>query len=980
MHKVISSENGFPGGPVYALAQTNDGYLWIGTEKGLVRFDGLHFRLFQHTDSSNAPFGPVLALTTDSQGALWVRLQGAGLLRYRDGRFDKPNLERPEAVVSAIARGTHGDLLLSGLRNGIGRFHDGRFERLSAIHSPSMPNFLVISMTQTDDGTIWLGTRDTGLFQFAHGQISPGPTSLRDRKINCLLAAQQELWIGTDTGLIGWDETGSTSSSPVPTSLQHAQILALARDRDSNIWVGTADGLFKIDVNGVLSSDTSDRLPFGTVAAILEDREGNIWSGGTTSLLQIRHGTFTTYYQADGLPSTGSGAIYAAPNGRLWFAGSEGGLYWLKGGKFSEVRDAALEKEIVYSISGGADGVWIGRQNGGLTHIPENLDWRAAKTYTQSSGLAQNSVYSVYEDRNGAIWAGTLSAGVSRFRDGHFTTFTTFDGLLSNTITSILQSPDGTMWFGTPRGVSSFSHDQWENYGAQPNAPLSEVNCLLVDSHDTLWIGTATGPASIHSRNLSIPVNLPEALREPVLGLAEDQQGYLWISTSNHVLHVNRQKLLDDSVQQSDIREFGIADGLQSTEGVKRSPSVLTDSSHRIWFSMNRGLSFVDPARQPTISPPAIVQIEQVSSDDLPLAMQGDVLIPAPHHRVKISYTGVSLSIPERVRFRYMLEGLDQNWSEPTDSREVTYNNLDSRSYTFRLIASNGDGLWNSAESHLNLQVQPLLWERWWFRLAIVAALAIAILLFFQLRLLRLSRQLNMRFDERLSERTRIARELHDTLLQGVISASMQLHVAAESLPENSPGRAKLNRVLELMAQVTEEGRNTVHGLRSSAEPPHDLEAAFSRIPQELGHPEGREFRVVVQGHTLPLRTPVREEVYGIIREAIVNAFRHSRANNIDVQLEYAPGQLRIIVGDDGCGIDPHVLQTGKEGHWGLSGMRERAKRIGAKLRVLSRPAAGTEVELTVPNQVAYVSEPAKGLSNWVKAVIFKGKKWSTDL
>jgi ligand-binding sensor domain-containing protein len=977
IHKTLGSDNGYSGGPVYAIAQTNDGYLWIGAEKGLLRFDGLNFQLFQHTDGSSAPLGPVLGLTTDAKGNLWVRLGAAGLLRYHDGKFDRPVLERAETVVSAIARSVTGNLLLAALHNGVMEYRDGRFQRVSRM--PHMPNFLIISMAQMNDGTIWLGTRDTGLYQLVRGEIAPGPAELHDRKVNCLLAGENDLWIGTDNGLTHWNGR-ALDSSVVPASLRHEQVLTLTRDRNSNVWIGTANGLFRIDEKGAVSHDRPGRLPNVPVTAIFEDREGDIWSGSSNDLLQLRRGTFTTYSPALGFPSTTSGALYADSDGHIWFASSEGGVYWEKDGRFGEVKNTGLEKEIIYSIAGGNDGIWIGRQSGGLTRIPHNGAWGGSKTYTQANGLAQNSVYAVYEAPDGTVWAGTLSGGVSRLRDGRFTTYTTFDGLLSNTITAIVQTRDGTMWFGTPRGVNSLSHEQWTSYGVKSDPSMGEVNCLFADSQGVLWIGTASGISTIQSGQVVIPAKMPELLREPVLGIAEDQSGSLWLSTSNHIMRVNREKLLVGSVEISDIREYATADGLRSTEGVKRSVSVLSDSAHRIWLSTSRGLSSVDPLRERATTPPALVHIQQVFSDGEALALSDKLAIPAPHHRVTIRFTGLSLAVPERVRFKYMLDSFDQKWSEPTDSREVTYTNLDSGSYRFHVRASNSDGIWNSAEPEVRLELQPLLWERWWFRVSAVAALAIAILLFIQLRMLRMSRQLNMRFEERLSERTRIARELHDTLLQGVISASMQLHVAAETLPSDSPARPSLQRILQLMAQVTEEGRNTVHGLRSSADNTPELEAAFSQIPEEFVHREGKEFRVLVQGHAKPLRAPIREEVYNIVREAIVNAFRHSRAANIDVQLEYGQDQLRIIVGDDGCGIDPLVLKTGREGHWGLSGMRERAKRIGARLRVLSRPAAGTEVELSVPSQVAYGLESAKSLSNRMKAWVSKGKKWSTDL
>jgi signal transduction histidine kinase len=257
-------------------------------------------------------------------------------------------------------------------------------------------------------------------------------------------------------------------------------------------------------------------------------------------------------------------------------------------------------------------------------------------------------------------------------------------------------------------------------------------------------------------------------------------------------------------------------------------------------------------------------------------------------------------------------------------------------------------------------------WHRWWFPPLCVIVGAAAIFGAHRLRLYQMSRKLHERFEERLAERTRVAQELHDTLLQGVLSASMQLHVALEQLPEDSPSRPALKRVLELMGHVVDEGRNTLRGLRSTTDSAHDLESAFSRIPQELSAEPGIDFRVVVEGVPAPLRSVIRDDVYLIGREAVTNAFRHARSKSIDVNVEYAASYLRILIRDDGCGIDAEVVESGRDGHWGLSGMRERADRIGARLRVFSRAGGGTEVDLRVPHEIAFESGSTSLASKWL--------------
>jgi signal transduction histidine kinase len=289
-------------------------------------------------------------------------------------------------------------------------------------------------------------------------------------------------------------------------------------------------------------------------------------------------------------------------------------------------------------------------------------------------------------------------------------------------------------------------------------------------------------------------------------------------------------------------------------------------------------------------------------------------------------------------------------------------------------MASNRDGVWDGGEAVAVFEIQPAFWQTWWFQLSMVVAAALSIVTVYRFRLHQITHQLNIRFEERLAERTRIAQELHDTLLQGFLSASMQLGVMLDGLPADSPIRPALTRVTELIREVMEEGRNAVRGLRASSSGDVDLARALSELHNEL-HVQDIGFRVVVEGQPKALHAMPGDEVYRIAREALVNAFRHSQAKNIELEIEYAADRLRILVRDDGCGIDPMVLKSGREGHWGLAGMRERAEQIGARLTVWSRAASGTEVELAVPGKVAFQNRPDNWLGKWFTGIGRRGRK-----
>jgi signal transduction histidine kinase/sugar lactone lactonase YvrE len=734
-------------------------------------------------------------------------------------------------------------------------------------------------------------------------------------------------------------------------------------------------GLLRIGARGVAPLEEGRRVPSETIMATFEDREGNIWTGSAGGVQRLRDSVFVTYSTSEGLPSDGTGPVYAGAEDRTWFAPTVGGLYWVREGQIGQVKEAGLGGDVVYSIAGGNGELWIGRQRGGLTHLSLKADSRVSESYTQAQGLAQNSVYSVYRTRDGTIWAGTLSGGVSKLSGGKLTTYTISNGLASDTVNSILETSDGTIWFATPNGLSALSNGRWQAFSTRDGLPSQNVNCLLEDSKGVLWVGTAAGLASFSSGRIQPAPASIESLHEQIFGLAEDQSGSLWIATSNHVLRVNRDHLLQGALGERDVREFGLADGLRSVEGVKRHRSVVADPLGRIWISTNRGLSVVNPARLMSDSAPALVHIQTISADGATIDLRNGAHIPGGHKRITFGYAGLNLTVPERVQFKFALDPFDHGWNGPVTRRDATYTNLSPGSYRFRVIASNADGLWNGSEAAIGFEIDPVFWQTWWFRVAVVLGCALGALLLYRFRLHQLTRQLNVRFEERLAERTRIAQELHDTLLQGFLSASMQLHVAVDHIPEESPVKRSLGRILELMGRVIEEGRNAVRGLRSSPSVSLDLEQALSRIQQELAIDTGAGFYMIVEGRPRQLHPILRDEVYQIGREALVNAFRHSRARKIEVQLEYGFNRLRIHVSDDGCGIDPEVLRAGREGHWGLPGMRERAERIGAKLHVWSSATAGTEVELSVPSHIAFQDQPSNGMLGWLMQIVFAKKR-----
>jgi ligand-binding sensor domain-containing protein/signal transduction histidine kinase len=962
-----TTETRFPGGAVNGIAQTADGYLWIGTDKGLIRFDGFNFRPVSFAPIGTASNVPILQLLTDAGGKLWIRPQGADLVRQKDGKFE--SVRYGPVAITALSKDNHGGVLVSDEEQGTLRFTEDQVQKLGPALAP------VISLAETAEGKIWIGTLGDGLFLLRDGRVAQVNAGLPDRKINSLLAiGSDELWVGTGTGLYRGNGAGFRRLE-LPSFLGDIQVLSLLHDRDSNIWVGTTRGLLRINGKGVSFFEENEVRGDGGINALFEDREGNLWIGGARGLGRIRDSAFMTYSSVSDHRFEHNGPVYVDPEGRTWLAPAQGGLYVLQDGRVQPVTSIP-PNEVVYSISGRADVVWVGRQRGGLTRLQFRNGVAASQSYTEANGLAQNSVYAVYESRDGSAWAGTLNGGVSKFKDGRFTTYTTIDGLASNTISSILETRDGAMWFATPSGLSSFSNGQWRTYTTVEGLPSPEVNCLFEDSSGTLWSGTSAGLAFFASNRFQVPHESSDVWREQIVGMAEDKSGRFWIATSGHVLRVPRDKLVSGVVNAVDAREYDQADGLESTEGVKRSQSVVSDSTGRIWFSLRSGLSVVNPSQITDYSVPALPHIEAITADNNPVNLAGSVRIPPSPRRITFEYTALSLAVPGRIRFRYFLEGFDRSWSEPVATREAVYTNLGPHSYRFRVVACNSERLWSESEAAIGFEVEPTVWQTWWFRTASAALVLLLVCCVYLYRLRQLAKEFNIRLEERVGERTRVARELHDTLLQSFHGLLLRFQTVSNLLPAGKP-KQELDDAIDQSAQAITEGRDAVQGLRSSTTVTNDLASAITAFGTELArselNPSAAEFLVEVEGAPRDLHPILRDEVYRIAGEALRNAFHHAQAQRIEVEIRYDKRQLRLRVRDDGKGIDPELLNDdGRAGHYGLRGMRERAKLMGCKLAVWSELDSGTEVELRIPSSRAYEISPVR--RRWWLAEKFSGR------
>jgi signal transduction histidine kinase/ligand-binding sensor domain-containing protein len=945
-----TAERGYPGGPVHAIVQTPDGYLWVAGERGLVRFDGQTFRLFAADHDAPGAGDGVLGLAVDGRGELWGRLQAPALGRLAGGalRIGPSGPDARGAVITAMHARRDGSLLVATLGQGILVVQGTAFSTL--VPATDIPNSFVLSMAEAG-GVLWLGTRDSGLLRVEPSGVTRVTAGLPDLKVNALAAVgEAELLVGTDRGLARWTARGIDQDAHL-ASVGTTPVLATTRDVDGSIWIAAGTrGLLR------LARGRVERLESGgeaaSVTTVFEDRERNIWVGTDRGVERLRDGVFLSYSAHEGLPAGAAGAVHVDDTGATWVAHAAGGLFEVRDGIARRVPLPALDGDVIYSIAGSARELWLARQHGGLTRLSREAGGLSVRTFTTRDGLPQNSVYAVCRARDGSIWAGTLSGGVVHLGAGRPRVYTTADGLTSNTVNAIAEGEGGVMWFATPTGVNALTPGGWRRYTRADGLPSNDAHTLFVDSARRLWIGTSDGVGFVDRGQLQVPASVPVSLRRAVVGIAEDRLGWLWISTAERVLRVRLEKLAGGVVSSADVSEYGVEDGLTALEGVRRFRSVVADPHGRVWMATIRGLSAADPVHAAATAAPPAVHVTSLVVDGEPLAVGSDI---APgSRRVAFGFAGVSLARPDAVRYRYRLDGFDVEWSDIVSVREAVYTNLAPGSYRFRVMASGGDGSWSGAEASLPFAVLPALWQTRWFQWMLASVVLLAVAGLYQLRLRQVARQMNARFEERLSERTRIAQDLHDTLLQGFISASMQLHVAADSVPADLPARKSLAAVHALMRQVIAQGRQAVRGLRAEPDAGLMLDDAFARLPAELAPGSPVEFDIQVVGDRRALHPLVYEGVYRIGREAVVNAYRHADARRIEVALEYGPAEFCLQVRDDGRGMDEPTQRAGRDGHWGLAGMRERADDIGARLTLWSRAPVGTGIELAIPNALAH--------------------------
>ncbi|HEV7684291.1 MAG TPA: two-component regulator propeller domain-containing protein [Pyrinomonadaceae bacterium] len=946
-HDVWLTENGLPQNTVHAIAQTRDGYIWIGTEAGLARFDGVKFTTFDKQNTPQIKSNYVRALLADSQGALWIGT-AEGLVRRLNGNFTlfTTNEGLPSNTIQAILEDRKGNLWVA-TATGLALFKSGGLTTFTT--RERLIGGSIQALFEDAEGALWIAT------PYGVGQIKDGAFTnytVRDGLgSNSVRTIQQDrdgrLWFGSLGGLTSFSR-GRFTTYTTRDGLPNDRIISLYAGRDGQLLVGTAGGLCRFTDGRLANVNAGEALSTNTILSMLEDLEGNLWVGTESAGLNLLKDTkFTTYTVKTGLSNDVIKSLYEDRNGNTWIGTDGGGLNMLKDGKVSvyTTRDG-LSSNVVLALFGDREGtLWAG--------TPEGLNRYAHgkfTTFTAADGLTNNDVRSITADHSGNLWIGTRG-GLTRMKQGVFKTFTEVDGLPNDLIATLYVDTKGVLWIGTLGGLSRFANDEFTTLTTRDGLTNDAVISLYEDAEHTLWIGTNGGGLNrLKDGKITAYTMLNGLLDDTVYRIMEDGRNNLWLSCRKGIFHIDK-KALDDfangRISSITPVAYGTADGMITREcSGGGDPAGWKSVDGKLWFPTIKGVAMIDPERIKINSQPPPVVIEQIRIDDQSITPGDRVELPSGATRLDFYFTAPSFVAPEKVRFKYRLEGFDKDWIDSGARRIAYYTNLRPGNYNFRVIASNNDGVWNETGAAVGLYLKPFFYQTYWFYAVCVLALAVMGTLLYRLRV----RGMQKRFGAVLAERTRMAREIHDNLAQEMSGISVQLEVVARTMPAGAEAATThLDRARKQVRHGIAEARRYVWDLRSPALENNDLRSALSETARRLTSETSVQARVEVNGIFRPLPALVEDNLLRIGQEAMNNAVKHAGAQQISVNLIFAARRVQLSVRDDGRGFDKQWAANGKTGHFGLIGMRERAEQIGGTFSVNSAPGSGTEVIADVP-------------------------------
>jgi signal transduction histidine kinase/ligand-binding sensor domain-containing protein len=965
---------------ILALAQTGDGFLWVASAKGLFRFDGVRFEHYTPESGDEMPPGEVSALFALPNNELMIgwHLGGAALLG--SGRLTRYAEAEgyPPGTTWEFLRDTSGAIWAT-TTSGLARFDGRRWEVVG--EQWGFPAGQTRVLFLHSDGTL-ATFKDRTLFTLARGARRFDAARSRWAEMDFAQAHDGTLYVMRPDGVraVPALDAGEGDAGRVITRDERGAVGKLVVDRRGGLWhfEHRADRMNVVHIEDAHDSRSSSTLIDVYPRALLEDTEGDVWIGSDDGLHRFRRKSFS----ALGIGATEYPGMLAAADGGLWVSA----VHARAGASFLRLvdRDGVLRLETprwttcLYRDRNGVD--WFGiRGDGNMAEILRHENGRFESIKLAASLKPDYDVLSIAVDSANALWASVVRQGVFRRQNGEWSNPAALPGNGKEPAFFIYSDSKGRVWLSYAGGrVFAWQDGKAQEYSEPFGLGLGNI-FTIVESGDHLWFAGEAGLAQLDGGGRFHKLLFADAETSGgIVGLVETAQGDLWMASGSGVVRVNANEVrraLAEPGHRMVHRLFDEDDGVHGqTVRLRPIPGLMAGTDGRVWVATTRGLFHAQPSDLSVNPNPPRVVITGLSVDETKVPLAGDVVLPSHTTSLQIDYGATSLAMPQHVRFRYKLEGVDDHWKEAGARRQAFYTNLGPGTYRFTVLAANEDGVWTPEGRSLAFSIAPAWYQTQWFRLLCVLAAIVLLALAYRLRINQVMVAMRARLEERLMERERIARDLHDTLLQGLQGLTLHFQAVAARIPKNEPTHDMMEEALTLADEVMVESRNRVKDLRASTQMQGDLPAALAAIGQPLAQEQATKFSVAIEGAPRKLHPIVREEAFSIGREALLNAFRHAGARKIEVEVSFKPGDLRVRVRDDGCGIEPDVLESGgRSGHWGLIVMRERASKIKGHVEIWSRKGDGTEIELRVPASMAYSGDAWTGGWRWWRSRFSSG-------
>jgi len=942
---------------IVALAQTADGFLWLGTGAGLFRFDGVTFERVTPVDAGPITTSVSAVLGVPS-GELFIGYRYGGVSVLKEGRLTSYSEKHgvPSGAVYRFLRDRDGTVWAATF-GGLARF-DGRAWSAVSVEMGSSPA-RSFDVSQDQRGALWI---DNGRTLVVRPSQSQGviDTGVAVNRMVLAVSPKGVAWLEDGLGAVRTLTADGKPARPAGGWRFSANPQGMIFDRDGALWVATiGQGVQRVpnpDGEGEVLAWSKgppeafthkQGLTTDFATSILEDREGNIWVGTRAGLDRFRDSHLAPIVIPDYALQL---ALGPGDDGSMWIGSYNRPLMKVEG---STVAEQGVTSRITCAYRDPTGTLWLAG--------PKVL-WRRQGDAFVRIALPEvardGDVQTMVMDADGGLWLSIVRAGVFRFSGGQWAQEARFGR--PPTVIPLVSTLDGTghTWFGFANSnLVRFRGNDVETFSRDAGVGVGDVTAIF-SRNDRVWIGGTNG-LDLFAAGRFQSVRAAENDLHGVSGIVETGRGELWLSGTFGILRIAQaevDRVVRDAQHHMLARRFDFNDGLPGLpQQFRPLPSATEGGDGRLWFSTIDGVVWVDPTRLPVnpLAPPVVIR--SITANGKAFTSMDGLQLAIGTRDLQIDYTALSLSIPERIRFRFRLDGADRGWHDAGTRRQAFYTNLRPGAYRFRVLAANNDGVWNETGATVQFAILPAFYQKAWFlALAILTATAMTWTLY-RVRLRQAAQQARDRLEARLMERVRIARELHDTLLQSTQGLILHVQAAASRLPSSEKARQLIEQALDRADEVMAEGRARVKDLRASDDS-QDLPAAITAAGEDFAAATSASFRVVVQGSPRALHPVTRDEAYLVAREALSNAFLHAHASAIEVEVTYGRRDLRLRVTDDGTGIDAAVLQAGRRpAHWGLPGMRERAHKIGAEFHIWSRPGAGTEIKLTVPALAAYI-------------------------